>query len=298
VLPETVPPLLNVLTVDVEEYYHGVEFTTVMRRSELRQLPSRVVPSTEGLLDLCDAHGARGTFFVLGVVAQRYPRLVRTIVERGHEIASHGWDHTLVDALGPARFREDVRRSKRTLEQASGQAVWGYRAPNYSIRLDTPWAFPTLWEEGYAYDSSIHPIAHDRYGFPDAPRFPHVAITVDGGDFWEVPVGTARAAGTNLPIGGGFFRLFPRSLLRGAVRSINRRDRRPAVLYVHPWEFDPDQPRPAGMTAMHRFRHYVGLRGSTVKLARLLAEFAFTSIAMAFPQVRPARRVHAPFAAS
>src|SRR5207249_775834 len=165
-----------------------------MRRSELRQLPSRVVPSTEGLLDLCDAHGARGTFFVLGVVAQRYPRLVRTIVERGHEIASHGWDHTLVDALGPVRFREDVRRSKRTL-------------------------------------------------------------------------------------------------LRGAVRSINRRDRRPAVLYVHPWEFDPDQPRPAGMTAMHRFRHYVGLRGSTVKLARLLAEFAFTSIAMAFPQVRPARRV-------
>src|SRR5436190_355673 len=197
-----------------------------MRRSELRQLPSRVVPSTEGLLDLCDAHGARGTFFVLGVVAQRYPRLVRTIVEQGHEIASHGWDHTLVDALGPARFREDVRRSKRTLEQASGQAVWGYRAPNYSIRRDTPWAFPTLWEEGYAYDSSIHPIAHDRYGFPDAPRFPHVAITVDGGDFWEVPVGTARAAGTNLPIGGGFFRLFPRSLLRGAVRSINRRDRR------------------------------------------------------------------------
>src|SRR5204862_173373 len=167
--------------VVVEEYSHGVEFTTVMRRSELRQLPSRVVPSTEGLLDLCDAHGARGTFFVLGVVAQRYPRLVRTIVERGHEIASHGWDHTLVDALGPVRFREDVRRSKRTLEQASGQAVWGYRAPNYSIRRDTPWAFPTLWEEGYAYDSSIHPIAHDRYGFPDAPRFPHVAITVDGG---------------------------------------------------------------------------------------------------------------------
>jgi polysaccharide deacetylase family protein (PEP-CTERM system associated) len=298
VLPETVPPLLNVLTVDVEEYYHGVEFTAAMSRSQLRQLPSRVVPSTEGLLDLCDAHGARGTFFVLGTVAQRYPRLVRTIVERGHEIAAHGWDHTLVDALGPTKFREDVRRTKRMLEQAAGQPVWGYRAPNYSIRRDTPWAFSTLWEEGYAYDSSIHPIVHDRYGFPDAPRFPHVAVTVDGADFWEVPVGTARVAGTNLPIGGGFFRLFPLSLLRGALHSINRRDRRPAVLYVHPWEFDPGQPRPAGMSFMHRFRHYVGLTRSTAKLGRLLTEFAFTSIAMAFPQVRPARRLHARSAAS
>ena len=296
-LPETAPALLNVLTVDVEEYYHGVEFTKALSPSQLRRLPSRVVPSTERLLDLCDEHGARGTFFVLGVVAQRHPRLVRAIAERGHEIAAHGWDHTLVDALGPQRFREDVRRTKRVLEQAAGQPIWGYRAPNYSIRRDTPWAFPTLWEEGYTYDSSIHPIAHDRYGFPDAPRFPHVAVAVDGVDFWEVPVGTARLAGTNLPIGGGFFRLFPLRLLRGALRSINRRDRRAAVLYVHPWEFDPGQPRPAGMSGMHRFRHYVGLAGSTAKLAALLREFAFTSIAIALPQVRPAR-LHVPSASS
>jgi polysaccharide deacetylase family protein (PEP-CTERM system associated) len=281
---------VNVLTVDVEDYYHGVEFTQALGREALSRLPSRVAPQTERLLDLLEAHGARATFFVLGVVAQRHPRLVRAIVARGHEIGSHGWDHTLITALDPAGFRQDVRRAKRALEQAAGTAVWGYRAPNYSIGRDTPWIFTVLWEEGYGYDASVHPIAHDRYSFPDAPRFPHVALELEGGDFWEVPVGTARCAGVNVPLGGGFFRLFPGALLRGAIASVNRREGRPVVLYVHPWEFDPDQPR-VSMKLSHRFRHYVGLAGAEAKLADLLRAFRFTSIVAAFPHVRPAAAV-------
>jgi polysaccharide deacetylase family protein (PEP-CTERM system associated) len=283
--PEARP--VNVLTVDVEEYYHGVEFTEALGRAALDGLPSRVVPQTERLLDLLDAHGARATFFILGVVARRHPRLVRAILARGHELASHGWDHTLVPTLGAVGFRQDVRRAKRELEQAAGIAVWGYRAPNYSIGRDTPWAFTVLWEEGYSYDASVHPIAHDRYSFPDAPRFPHAAMELEGGDFWEVPVGTARALGVNVPVGGGFFRLFPGALLRGAIASVNRRDDRPLVLYVHPWEFDPDQPR-FSMKLTHRFRHYVGLARAEAKLAGLLRAFRFTSIVAAFPHVRPA----------
>lgn len=280
------PDPINVLTVDVEEYYHGVEFQAAVGADGLARLPSRVVAQTERLLDVLDERSARATFFTLGVVARRFPRLIRTVAERGHEVASHGWDHTLVHGLGPARFREDVRRAKRALEDAGGRRVVGYRAPNYSIRRDTPWAFPTLWEEGYVYDSSVHPIAHDRYGFPGAPRFPHVALTIDGADFWEVPVGTAHFAGVNLPIGGGFFRLFPLPLLHAAVACVNRRDGRPAVLYVHPWEFDPGQPR-IPMPWSHRFRHYVGLDRAEAKLRALLREFRFTSVTEAFTQLRP-----------
>jgi polysaccharide deacetylase family protein (PEP-CTERM system associated) len=184
--------------------------------------------------------------------------------------------------LGPEGFRADVRRARRALEQAGGRAVYGYRAPIYSIRPGMPWAFTILAEEGHTYDSSIHPIAHDRYGVPAAPRFAH-RLPGDSG-LWEVPVGTARALGTNLPVGGGFFRLFPAALLREAIASVNRRDRQPLVLYVHPWEFDPDQPRPA-MPWAHRFRHYVGLAGAERKLAALLAAFRFTTIEAALAPV-------------
>jgi len=288
-LPETV---VNALTVDVEEYYHGYEFEAALGVDGLRRLPSRVAGQTEHLLDLLDEHHARGTFFTLGVVAQRHPRVVRAIVERGHEMACHGWDHTPVFRLGPAGFRADVRRAKHAVEQAGGRLVRGYRAPNYSIRRDTPWAFGVLVEEGFVYDSSMYPVVHDRYGFPDAPRFPHVAHSMDGIDFWEVPVGTARFAGVNLPLGGGFFRLFPAALVRGALASVNAREKQPVVFYVHPWEFDPAQPRPA-MTFRQRFRHYTGLATAERKFTDLLAAFAFASIESAFEQVRPARRVAA-----
>jgi polysaccharide deacetylase family protein (PEP-CTERM system associated) len=282
---ETSSPVVNILTVDLEEYYHGVEFAAALDADALARLPSRVVAQTERLLDLLDAHGARATFFTLGVVAQRFPRLVRTLVARGHELASHGWDHTPVFRLGPEGFRADVRRARRVLEAAAGRAVRGYRAPNYSIRPDMPWAFAILAEEGHTYDSSVHPITHDRYGFPGAPRFAH-RLPGDSG-LWEVPVGTARALGTNLPLGGGFFRLFPGALLEGAIASVNRRERQPLVLYVHPWEFDPRQPRPA-MPWSHRFRHYVGLAGAERKLRALLGAFRFTTIEDALAPVRVA----------
>jgi polysaccharide deacetylase family protein (PEP-CTERM system associated) len=274
--------IVNVLTVDVEEYYHGVEFTTALGVHGLARMPSRVVAQTERLLDVLDVHGARATFFTLGVVAQRFPRLARTIVARGHELASHGWDHTPVYGLGAEDFRKDVRRAKNALEAAAGRAVRGYRAPNYSIRHDTPWAFAILAEEGHTYDSSIHPIGHDRYGFPAAPRFVH---DLPGGELWEVPIGTARALGTNVPVGGGFFRLFPTALLREAIASVNRCDRQPLVLYVHPWEFDPAQPRPP-MPWADRFRHYVGLAGAERKLRALLSAFRFTTIEHALAPVR------------
>jgi polysaccharide deacetylase family protein (PEP-CTERM system associated) len=282
--------LTNVLTVDVEEYYHGLEFALALGERR-RELPSRVERQTRRLLDLLDAHEARGTFFTLGQVAQREPRLVREIVARGHELASHGWDHSLAYEQGAERFRTDVRRAKHALEQASGHAVRGYRAPNYSIRPDTPWAFPILADEGYAYDSSVNPIAHDRYGFPDAPRFPHLLPA----GVHEVPVGTARFGGVNLPVGGGFFRLFPITLVQAAIARVNRVDGRPLVFFVHPWELDPDQPRAAMRTA-HRFRHYVGLRTATGKLETLLSAFRFTSIERVWPALT--RPVAMPAAAS
>jgi polysaccharide deacetylase family protein (PEP-CTERM system associated) len=282
-LTEPTTSVVNVLSVDVEEYYHGVEFANALG-PDVASLPSRVVPETERVLAILEEFSARATFFTLGIVAQRYPRLVQAIVERGHEIASHGWDHTPVYALGRDGFRRDVKRAKRALEQAAGRAVWGYRAPNYSIRPDTPWATTVLVEEGYRYDSSVHPIIHDRYAFPGAPRFPHVVETSNDMELWEIPVGTARLAGTNLPLGGGFFRLFPFALLRGALLAVNRGEGRPVVLYVHPWELDPDQPRPP-MTWRHRFRHYVGIRNAETKLRRLLACFRFTSIERAFAEV-------------
>lgn len=278
--------VVNVLTVDVEEYYHGMEFAQAFAGQAARHLPSRVVGETERLLGVLDEHGARGTFFVLGVVAHRFPRLVRSLVERGHDVASHGWDHTPVGALGAEAFRADVRRAKRALEQVTGQVVRGYRAPNYSIRRDTPWAFGILAEEGYAWDSSIYPVVHDRYGFPEAPRFPY-RLDPAHGELWEVPIGTARLGATNLPVGGGYFRLFPAALLRAAIAAVNRQDGRPVVLYVHPWEFDPEQPRPR-LPWIHRFRHYVGIEGAESKLRALLAAFRFTSVEAAFEELRPA----------
>lgn len=279
------PEIVNVLTVDVEEYFHGIDFDRTLGREGTARLTSRVVAQTERLLDQLEAHGARGTFFTLGSVAQRFPRLIRAIVARGHELASHGWDHRCVYELGAEGFRQDLRRAKRALETAAGRAVRGYRAPNYSIRRDTPWAFEILAEEGFTYDSSVHPIVHDRYGFPEAPRFLH---RVGGNqELWEVPVGTARAFGTNLPVGGGFFRLFPTALLSAAIDSVNRREQQPLVLYVHPWEFDPAQPR-APMPVAHRFRHYVGLTGATRKLETLLRRFTFTSVEAAFAPLRVA----------
>jgi polysaccharide deacetylase family protein (PEP-CTERM system associated) len=285
-LPEEI---VNALTVDVEECSKGREHETTLDADGRHRIPGRLAP----LLDLLDAYRARGTFFVLGVVARRHPRLVREIIGRGHDIGCHGWDNTPVYELGPAGFRADVRRAKHAVEQAAGCFVRGYRAPRYSIRRDTPWAFTVLPEEGFVYDSSMCPLVHDRYGLSDTPRVPHVARNVEGIDFWEIPVGTARFAGVNLPLalGGTFFDLLPSALVQRAIAWVNGRERRP-IVYVHPWALDPPPPR-ADMTMVQRLRHALELGSAERKLPRLLAACSFASIEAVFEEVRPARRLAA-----
>jgi polysaccharide deacetylase family protein (PEP-CTERM system associated) len=275
--------IVNALTVDVEEY-------SGLGGDGIHSLPGRVAGQTQRLLDLLDAHRAHATFFTLGLVAQQHPRLVREIVARGHEVACHGWDHAPVFRLGPAGFRADVRRAKHAVEQAAGRIVRGYRAPSYSIRRDTPWAFTVLAEEGFVYDSSINPVAHDRYAFAGAPRFAHVVRNVDGVDFWEFPIGTVRVGGVNMPFGGRCFRLFPAALLRAAMARVNTRERRPVVFHVPPRERERPSRRPV---LARRIHHGSALTPVEHKLADLLGAFPFGSIETVFSEVRPARRVPA-----
>ena len=277
------PRVLNAMTVDVEDYFQVSAFDDVVRRDSWPAMESRVVANTERLLELFDEFQVRGTFFVLGWVADRYPALVRRIVSRGHELASHGYGHRLVYSQSPAEFREDVRRAKRLLEDAGGVEVRGYRAPSFSVTAASLWALDVLLEEQYRYDASIFPIRHDRYGIPDAPRWPH-AIERPAGRVYEIPGSTIRLGGTNLPVaGGGYFRILPYAWARFGISRVNRLERRPIVFYLHPWEIDPHQPRlHAG--AVSRFRHYRNLHKTEGRLRRLMRDFRFGPIASVLPE--------------
>jgi polysaccharide deacetylase family protein (PEP-CTERM system associated) len=262
----------------VEEYYHGVEFEAAVPPAERHRLPSRVEPSVDRVLALLDEARVKATFFVVGCVAAAHPVMVKRVAAEGHEIACHGYAHEFVSRQSPAAFREDVRRAKRLLEDVTGEEVIGYRAPNYSITERSLWAFGILADEGFCYDSSVYPIRHDRYGFPNAPRFPHMLRRTNGHGLWEFPLATVRLFGTNLPVGGGgVFRLLPYHYFRAGIRAINRRDRQPVIFYFHPWELDPGQPRPP-MPWRHRFRHYVNLDRTGSKLARLLRDIPFARV--------------------
>jgi polysaccharide deacetylase family protein (PEP-CTERM system associated) len=271
--------MLNALTVDVEEYFQVEAFRDRVSEREWSSLPSRVAASTRRLLDLFDRHEVAATFFVVGWVARRHPDLVRDIAARGHEVGCHSDAHRPIYALAPEAFRRDLRAARAAIEDAAGVSVSGYRAPTCSVVRRTWWALEILAEEGFRYDSSIFPIHHDRYGIPDAPRFPHRIRLDSGADIVEFPMSTLRLAGQNLPFaGGGYFRLLPYPLIRRGVRHLNEREERPAMVYLHPWEVDPDQPRlPAG--PLTRFRHYVNLDGTEAKLDRLLGDFAFAPAA-------------------
>ena len=234
------------MTIDVEDYFHVSVFEKTVDRSRWDSLESRVRANTARLLDLFDEHGVRGTFFVLGWVAERYPELVRTIAERGHELASHGYAHRLVYDQTPEAFREDIRRAKDLIESAAAQPVRGYRAPSFSVTARSMWALDVLLEEGYTYDASIFPIRHDRYGIPDAPRWPHT-IERGRGRIFEVPGSTVRIGSTNLPVaGGGYFRILPYAWTRWGIARVNAAERQPAIFYLHPWEIDPRPAAPAG----------------------------------------------------
>lgn len=264
------PAITNALTIDVEDYFQVSAFAPYIRRSDWDARECRVERNVERILALLDARGVQATFFTLGWVAERYPQLVRRIVEGGHELASHGYGHQRASDLDRAAFRDDVARAKAILEDLGGVAVRGYRAPSFSIGERNLWAFDTLAETGHAYSSSIYPIRHDHYGMPDAPRFAH---RVAGG-LLEVPVTTVRLAGRNLPSsGGGYFRLLPYAASRWLIGRVNRDDRQAAVFYFHPWEIDADQPRVPGIDAKTRFRHYVNIARMERKLASLLDDF-------------------------
>lgn len=268
----------NALTVDVEDYFHVAAFRRHIRVEDWDHYPLRVVDNTRRVLDLMDEAGVKATFFILGWVAARAPDLVREIQGRGHEIASHGFGHQLIYDIGAERFRQDVRRAKALLEDISGEAVIGYRAPSYSITARSLWALDILVEEGFTYDSSIFPIFHDLYGIPGALRFPHV-LQRPAGSIREFPISTLHLGfggmAYRLPVGGGgYLRLFPVTFMRYAFERINRREGKPAVLYFHPWEVDPDQPRiAAGFKS--RFRHYVNLEKTFDKLSYLVRSLSF-----------------------
>ena len=274
---------LNAMTVDVEDYFQVQSFAGCVPRDRWDAFPARVADNTDRVLDQFAAAGIRATFFTLGWVAQRQPALIRRIVAEGHELASHGWDHTRADTQDPASFQADVTRTRALLEDAGGVAVRGYRAATFSIGPRNPWAFAALAAAGYAYSSSVNPIRHDLYGNPDAPRVPY---RPDASGLWEIPMTTLRAAGRNLPCsGGGYFRLMPYSCFRFALRRVNRAESRPGIFYFHPWEVDPDQPRIAGAGWKSRFRHYTNLHRMSGRLDRLLADFAWDRMDRVFAPI-------------
>ncbi|MEX1081863.1 MAG: XrtA system polysaccharide deacetylase [Halofilum sp. (in: g-proteobacteria)] len=267
----------SALTVDVEEHFQVSAFDHVIPRERWGRIRSRVENNTRRLLDLFDERDTKATFFVLGWVAERHPRLVREIATRGHEIASHGQTHELVYRQDPKTFREETMRSKDVLEDQAQQPVEGYRAASYSITPASLWALDILVELGFTWDSSIFPIHHDRYGIPTAPRWPHTLRTPSGYTLTELPLTTWQVGGQRLPVaGGGYFRLYPYALTRYGLRAVNG-EGRPFIFYLHPWEVDPDQPRiRAGWRS--RLRHYVGLRRCEGRLGQLLQDFELTTV--------------------
>lgn len=267
------------MTVDVEDYFHVSAFAKVIRPHDWSQWPVTVERNTRTLLDLFDEAGIKGTFFILGWVAERHPGLIREIAQRGHEIASHGYSHQLVYRQSPSEFREETKRSKTLIEDLVQQPVIGYRAASYSITRQSLWAIDILAELGFRWDSSIFPVYHDRYGIPDSPTEPYRVKAANGDTLVEFPLTTASLLGYRMPAaGGGYFRLYPYALSRLLFRRATRGGTSPAIFYLHPWEIDPDQPRVPGAGALSRFRHYNNLDRCLPRLRAMLKEFPFGTV--------------------
>lgn len=267
--------MLNALTIDVEDYYHVAAFESVVRHEDWDRYESRVGGNTHRILDILEEHAIKATFFVLGWVAEREPKLVKAIHEGGHEIASHGYTHRRIYTQTRKAFREETRRAKHLLEDIIGRPIIGYRAASYSITQKSLWALDILREEGFLYDSSVFPVHHDLYGIAQFPRFCHVVRGPVGDGLIESPLSTLRLAGMNIPIGGGgYLRLFPYAFTRWGIERLNCKERQPAVVYLHPWEIDPHQPRIAA-GRFSRFRHYNNLKHAEKRLLYLLRDFQF-----------------------
>jgi polysaccharide deacetylase family protein (PEP-CTERM system associated) len=266
--------VVNAMTCDVEDYFQVSAFAPFVGRDTWHARECRVEANMERILALFGDAGVKATFFTLGWIAERYPNMVRAIVDQGHELASHGYSHLRASDQGRAEFAQDIRRSKRLLEDIGGHEVIGYRAPSFSIGQDNLWALDTLLEAGYRYSSSIYPIRHDHYGMPDAPRFAFYPSGPDG--LLEVPITTVRLMQRNLPAGGGgYFRLLPYTLSRWMMERVNRVDGEPAIFYFHPWELDPGQPRLPGLSAKARLRHYLNIDRMEDRVRMLTHDFAW-----------------------
>ena len=277
-VPANQSPLHDGLSVDVEDFFHVEAFSDRISPDSWPNFPSRVRGNTHRILDFFAEYGHRATFFILGWVAERDPALIREIAEAGHELACHSYAHRRVDRLTPQQFREDLRRARDTIENASGVKVVGYRAPTFSIVRESLWGLDILAEEGFLYDSSIFPTHHDHYGFPQAPRFPIRAELNSGATICEIPMSTVRVCGMNLPVGGGgYLRILPMFYTRWAVRHLQSTLRRPVNVYIHPWEFDPEQPRLEG-SWKSRLRHYRGLDKTLPRMRELLAGGKFGTL--------------------
>lgn len=273
--------LTNAMSVDVEDYFQVQAFAGRVGREQWEGFEPRVERNTDRVLGVFDDAGVRATFFTLGWVAERHPALIRRMVDAGHELASHGFEHIRVFDQTPDAFRADVRRTKDLLEDIGGTEVRGYRAATFSIGESNTWAFDVLAEEGYAYSSSVYPVRHDLYGMPNAPRFRFRPKGANGID--EYPITTIRLFGRTLPCGGGgYFRLLPYAVSRWAMARVNRVDGQPCIFYFHPWEVDPEQPRVAGLSAKSRFRHYVNLDAMEGRLRRLTGDFAWDRVDRVF----------------
>lgn len=271
--------MLNSITVDVEDYFQTEAMASAIPKEQWDRMPSRVVQNTERIFELLASRGIRGTFFFLGWVAERFPDLVRQAARLGHELGCHSYWHRLVYRLNPEEFREDTKRAKSAIEDATGIPVLGYRAPSFSMVKDTEWAQEILVELGFTYDSSVCPVHHDLYNNPNAPRVPH---RIAGGALEEFPVATIAIAGRNFPVGGGgYLRILPYTYTRLGLLHLNSTEHFRAILYVHPWEVDPEQPRIAARLRS-RLRQYTGLRTTAGKLQRLLGDFRFAPIAESF----------------
>lgn len=267
---------VNYLTIDVEDYFQVAAFEKVISPSTWQNYPSRVEQNTRKILDLFDIHGVKGTFFIVGWTAERFPGLVKDIIARGHEIGCHSYLHQKIYTQTPEEFREDTKKAKDILEQASGRAVVGYRAPTYSITKKSLWSLDILQELGFKWDSSIFPIVHDNYGIPDAPRF---AYTLPEHNMVEYPISTALFLGRRIPVaGGGYFRIFPYWFTKIALARINKDEQQPFIFYLHPWEVDPEQPRIHQAGVKSRFRHYRNLACTEKRLHCLLQDFKFRPI--------------------
>ena len=283
-----VPDVVRVhaMTVDVEDWFQVGAFETTIDRADWDTLARRVEDNTDRVLDLFAAAGVHGTFFTLGWVAERHPALIRRIVDGGHELASHGYDHARVFTMDRKGFAADLAHARAILEDAGGVAVTGYRAPSFSIDRRTPWAHRVLADQGYAYSSSVAPVLHDHYGWPEAPRLPFRPLP--GADLVEWPVTTLRALGRTWAAGGGgFFRILPYAISHRAIAAIAR-EGAPAILYFHPWEIDPDQPVVTAAPIRSRLRHYSGLSGMEARLARVLRDFSWDRADRLLPAVAAA----------